>query len=257
MQCNLCFVWYLPYIAQILMYCASKPTNPIPVMTNLKSFLAALSVAALLTNCTGNENKTADNDNRGVTMADSVVGANATADTTARADIETSAGDSASVGASATQLNATGRTAVANISSASGSGLTGTATFTEEGGKVKLVLTVDKASPGPHAVHLHQNGDCSAPDATSAGPHWNPTKQPHGKRGEGSHHKGDMPNMEVGQDGKGRLELTVDGWTIGGSDTTTNVVNRAIIVHAKADDYKSQPAGNAGDRVGCGVVTMK
>jgi Cu-Zn family superoxide dismutase len=76
-------------------------------------------------------------------------------------------------------------------------------------------------------------------------------------RGQGEHHKGDIPNMEVGQDGTGRLELTVPEWTIGGSDTTTNIINRAIIIHAKADDYKSQPAGNAGDRIGCGVVAMK
>lgn len=217
-------------------------------MTNLNSFLATLCIAALLTGCSGNENKTADNDNQGVQRTDSVVGANADADTSSGAMADNSATG---------QMNGSGNTAVATISSASGSGLTGTATFTKESQGVKLVLTVEKATPGPHAVHLHQNGDCSKPDATSAGPHWNPTKQPHGKRGEGDHHKGDMPNMEIGQDGKGRLELTVDGWTIGGTDTTTNIINKAIIVHAKADDYKSQPAGNAGDRIGCGVITMQ
>jgi Cu-Zn family superoxide dismutase len=63
--------------------------------------------------------------------------------------------------------------------------------------------------------------------------------------------------MEVGQDGKGKLELTVNEWKIGGSDEKANIINKAIIVHAKADDYKTQPSGNAGDRIGCGVVAMR
>ncbi len=220
-------------------------------MKKLKSFLPALSLVIFLASCTGNETRSVDTDNTDERATDSTVGANAAADSS----IGPSEGvDSTGIGATNA---AAGKTAEATIASASGSGLTGKATFTEAGGSVKMVLTVEKATPGPHAVHLHQNGDCSKPDATSAGPHWNPTKNPHGKRGEGQHHAGDMPNMEVGQDGKGRLELTVNEWKIGGTDTTANIVNRAIIVHAKADDYKSQPAGNAGDRIGCGVVTMK
>ncbi len=152
-----------------------------------------------------------------------------------------------------------GQRAVATINAASGSSVTGTATFTQTGEKkVKLILNIDKAPQGEHAVHLHQNGDCSAPDATSAGPHWNPTKQPHGNReGDGPHHVGDLPNFTVGADGRGRVETEIEGWTVGGSDTTTNVVNRAIIIHAKADDYKTQPTGNAGGRIGCGVISLQ
>jgi superoxide dismutase, Cu-Zn family len=218
-------------------------------MNTFKSLFMAFCAAAILSSCSG-ENKTADNDNTAEEATDSTVGGNLTADTTTSMMEADTAGGMMMGGPS-------GKSAQATISSASGSGLTGVATFTEEGGGVKLVLTVEKATPGPHAVHLHQNGDCSKPDATSAGPHWNPTKQEHGNREAGAHHQGDMPNMEVGQDGKGRLELTVSDWAIGGTDTTRNVVNKAIIVHAKADDYKSQPAGNAGDRIGCGVVTLK
>jgi Cu-Zn family superoxide dismutase len=218
-------------------------------MKKLQSFLPSLALCVLLASCTGNETRSVDTENTDERSTDNTVGANITSDTTMG-----SMADSDSAGA---MMMAAGKTAEATIASASGSGLTGKATFTETGGAVRLVLTVEKAAPGPHAVHLHQNGDCSKPDATSAGPHWNPTKNPHGKRGEGQHHAGDMPNMEVGKDGKGRLEVTVNEWKIGGSDTTANIINKAIIVHAKADDYKSQPAGNAGDRIGCGVVTMK
>jgi Cu-Zn family superoxide dismutase len=215
-------------------------------MSQFKSFLVALCLGAMLSSCSGNENKAIDNDNTAEESTDHTVGANATSDTTTSMS-----------GTDGTAMMAAGKTAQATISSASNSGLTGTATFTEQAGSVKLVLTVENATPGPHAVHLHQNGDCSKPDATSAGPHWNPTKQQHGNREQGQHHMGDMPNMEVGKDGKGRLEVSVNEWKIGGTDTTANIINKAIIVHAKADDYKSQPAGNAGDRIGCGVVTMK
>jgi Cu-Zn family superoxide dismutase len=218
-------------------------------MKKLQSFLPSLALCVLLASCSGNETRSIDTENTDERSTDNTVGANITSDTTMG-----SMADSDSAGA---MMMTAGKTAEATIASASGSGLTGKATFTETGGAVRLVLTVEKAAPGSHAVHLHQNGDCSKPDATSAGPHWNPTKNPHGKRGEGQHHAGDMPNMEVGQDGKGRLEVTVNEWKIGGSDTTANIINKAIIVHAKADDYKSQPAGNAGDRIGCGVVTMK
>ena len=78
--------------------------------------------------------------------------------------------------------------------------------------------------------------------------------KPHGKRGDGtSYHKGDVGNMNVGQDGKGTMTLTVDGWSIGGADST-NVLNKSVIIHEKADDFTSQPSGNAGARVSCGVI---
>lgn len=152
-----------------------------------------------------------------------------------------------------------GQRAVAVINAASGSSVTGQAVFTQTGdNKVRMVLNIDGAPQGQHAVHLHQKGDCSAADASSAGPHWDPTKQPHGNReGDGAHHMGDLPNFAVGADGRGRVETEIEGWTVGGNDTTTNVVNHAIIIHAKADDYKTQPSGDAGGRIGCGVITLQ
>lgn len=147
------------------------------------------------------------------------------------------------------------RTAQATMEAKSGSNVTGEAKFTDEGnGKVRFELTVGNLTPGEHAVHLHENGDCSAEDASSAGGHWNPTMKPHGKRGDGtSYHKGDIGNMTVGNDGKGTMNITVDGWSIGGPDST-NVVGKSVIIHEKADDFTSQPSGNAGGRVSCGVI---
>jgi Cu-Zn family superoxide dismutase len=146
-------------------------------------------------------------------------------------------------------------TARATMEPASGTQVSGEATFTDEGdGRVRFELTVQNLSPGEHAVHLHEKGDCSAEDASSAGGHWNPTMKPHGKRGDGSsYHKGDVGNMTVGNDGKGTLNLTVDGWSIGGPDST-NVVGKSVIIHEKADDFTTQPTGNAGGRQSCGVI---
>jgi Cu-Zn family superoxide dismutase len=145
-------------------------------------------------------------------------------------------------------------TAKATMEAASGSKVTGEVTFTEADGGVRFELAVDNLTPGEHAVHLHEKGDCSAEDASSAGGHWNPTMKPHGKRDNGhAFHKGDIGNMNVGADGKGTMELTVQGWSIGGADST-NVIGKSVIIHEKADDFTSQPSGNAGARVSCGVI---
>jgi superoxide dismutase, Cu-Zn family len=146
-------------------------------------------------------------------------------------------------------------TAKATLEAASGSQVKGEAKFTaDEDGTVRFELTAENLTPGEHAVHLHEKGDCSAADASSAGGHWNPTMKPHGKRGSGSaFHKGDIGNMTVGNDGKGTLELTIEGWSIGGADST-NVVGKSVIIHEKADDFTSQPSGNAGGRISCGVI---
>ena len=145
--------------------------------------------------------------------------------------------------------------AVAVIASKSDSHLSGKATFHAAKGKVKLKLEIAGAEPGTHAVHLHEKGDCTAPDGSSAGGHWNPTHEDHGKWAASPFHHGDIGNVEVGADGKGTLTLTTDLWTIGGAPET-DVVGKAVIVHAKADDFATQPTGNAGGRVGCGVVEL-
>ena len=145
--------------------------------------------------------------------------------------------------------------AIAIIGPASGSALAGTAIFTQNGDTITLAIEVQNVSPGLHAVHIHETGDCSAPDATSAGGHWNPTNVAHGKWGEGEFHLGDIGNITVGEDGTGTIELTTDLWEMGtGSDL--DIVGTGIIVHAGADDFTSQPSGAAGARIGCGAVQL-
>ena len=145
--------------------------------------------------------------------------------------------------------------AIAILGSASGSSLTGTATFTQNGETITLIVEIQNVSPGLHAVHIHEKGDCSALDGTSAGGHWNPTNVAHGKWGEGEFHLGDIGNITVGEDGTGTIELTTNLWEMGtGSDL--DIVGTGIIVHADADDFTSQPSGNAGARIGCGAIQL-
>ena len=143
----------------------------------------------------------------------------------------------------------------ATIGSSNDSGVTGIAVFTQNGDQITLMIEIQGASPGLHAVHIHAYGDCSASDGTSAGGHWNPTDVAHGKWGEGEFHLGDIGNITVGENETGRITLTTDLWEIGtGSDI--DVVGKSIIVHADADDFVSQPSGNAGARIGCGVIVL-
>ncbi|MEQ8303044.1 MAG: superoxide dismutase family protein [Cyclobacteriaceae bacterium] len=145
-------------------------------------------------------------------------------------------------------------TARAGLNSASGSSVTGIATFTQVGEMtVNMTLEVEGLTPGEHALHLHEFGDCSAPDATSAGGHWNPGGMDHGQRGEGQYHAGDVINLVAGEDGKVSWSDDIQGWTIGG-DESTNILNRGIIIHAEKDDFTTQPTGAAGGRVACGVI---
>ena len=105
--------------------------------------------------------------------------------------------------------------------------------------------------------HIHQNGDCSAPDGSSAGDHFNPTGAPHGNpTGDDAgaqHHAGDMPNVTADDKGNARVDLRVQGVTLGDGGEN-DVLGKAVIVHADADDYSSQPSGNAGARIACGVI---
>lgn len=135
--------------------------------------------------------------------------------------------------------------------------VTGSATFTQNGNNVKLSLNVtipNKANQAV-AVHIHETGDCGD-TAKKAGPHWNPGAAQHGKWGENSFHSGDIGNINLDAQGRGTIELETDMWSIGG-DSTKNILNRALVVHGKSDDFKSQPAGNAGTRIGCGVITRR
>jgi Cu-Zn family superoxide dismutase len=134
----------------------------------------------------------------------------------------------------------------------SGSQLSGKATFTAVAGGVKVAIQVAGAPPGKVATHVHETGDCSAPDAKSAGGHFNPASQPHGLPPGAERHLGDLGNIEVKPDGTGTTELVVPGATLLPGDPRS-FLGRALIVHEKQDDG-GQPTGNAGGRIGCGVI---
>jgi Cu-Zn family superoxide dismutase len=110
--------------------------------------------------------------------------------------------------------------------------------------------------PGEHAIHFHQNAKCDAPDFKSAGGHFNPDGKKHGLENPEGHHAGDNPNFTVGADGKAHFKWEDKDVTLG-SDSHSLFSNggTALVVHAKADDQKTDPAGNAGDRIACGVIT--
>ena len=153
--------------------------------------------------------------------------------------------------ATATQTMPADR-AQAAIEGRSGSTLTGTAEFSVHGGMLMITVNVKGAPAGVHAVHIHEKGDCSAPDAMSAGGHFNPGGHQHGAPDAKEHHAGDLGNMMVGADGTGSLMIHSGDLSVAGSDNS--VVGHAIIVHEKADDFVTQPTGAAGGRIGCGVI---
>ena len=139
----------------------------------------------------------------------------------------------------------------ATIEPKSGSAMAGSAIATEKDGGVEIAIEVSRATPGVHAVHIHEKGDCSAPDAASAGGHFNPTNAEHGAPDAPAHHAGDFGNMTVAESGNGHLVIMTKMLTVAAGPNS--VVGRSIVVHEKQDDMKSQPAGNSGSRVACGV----
>lgn len=142
-----------------------------------------------------------------------------------------------------------------NLTPKSESSVSGQVMFKQNGDEVTMTANMSGLSEGTHAIHIHEKADCSSADGTSAGGHWNPTGQPHGKWGdEGGYHKGDIGNFEVGEDGKGMVQMTTDEWCMGCGDDSKDIMGKAIIVHEGTDDFTSQPSGAAGSRVSCGGI---
>ena len=150
----------------------------------------------------------------------------------------------------------TAKQAVVNLASASGSLVSGKATLVPMSDGVHITGTVGGLPPNStHGFHVHEKGDCSAADASSAGPHFNPFAAAHGKAESGAHHAGDMDNVVANAEGVVNVNVHVRGVTLGGG-AVNDIAGRALVVHAAPDDYSSQPAGNAGARVACGVITI-
>ena len=195
---------------------------------NLFSALLIISIFSLVS-CGSNETNTA-NENSDTTTA-------------VTSGVENEASNSAEAILSGTQPDTT---------------VTGTVSFNEDNGKVKMKLdiTVPKKANQSVAVHIHEHGSCGDMGKEAHG-HWNPTKMNHGKWGSAAFHSGDIGNVSLNAEGKGTLELETDLWSISGTDSTKNILNKAIIVHGGVDDFTTQPTGNAGSRIGCGVINKK
>jgi superoxide dismutase, Cu-Zn family len=140
------------------------------------------------------------------------------------------------------------------LESKSDSEVTGTATFSERNGVVTLNAKLSGLSPSEHAIHIHEKPDCSAADGSSAGGHWNPTFKKHGKWGDAEHHKGDIGNFTADANGNATIKFSTSEWCIGCDDQTKNIIGHGLIVHKGADDFTSQPAGNAGVRQACSAI---
>jgi Cu-Zn family superoxide dismutase len=149
----------------------------------------------------------------------------------------------------------TARSATIVLRPASGSLVSGKLNALPIVGGVRITGEIGGLARGStHAIHIHEKGDCSAADATSAGGHFNPAQQPHGRVDSGPHHGGDMDNIVANASGVARVDVHALGVSLGGG--ATDIGGRAIVVHAMADDYVTQPAGNAGARVACGIINL-
>ena len=150
----------------------------------------------------------------------------------------------------------TAKEAVVNLAPASGSLVSGKLTLKPMGDGVHITGEIGGLKAGgSHGFHIHEKGDCSAVDASSAGGHFNPAAQPHGRAGQGAHHAGDSDNLSADAKGVAKVNAHQSGITLGGG-AANDIAGRAVIVHAQPDDYSSQPTGNAGGRIACGVITV-
>jgi superoxide dismutase, Cu-Zn family len=136
---------------------------------------------------------------------------------------------------------------------ASGSSVSGTVTFTKTDKGMVVVADITGLTPGKHGFHIHEYGDCSAPDAMSAGGHFNPGMMKHGGLNDADRHEGDLGNITADAKGVAHLEITD---TMLSFEGTHSIIGRGVIVHAKEDDLVSQPVGNAGARVACGTIAI-
>ena len=132
-----------------------------------------------------------------------------------------------------------------------GGGRAGRATLREKNGGVWLRVDAAGLAPGIHGIHIHSVGRCDPPDFASAGPHWNPAGRQHGRDNPQGMHQGDLPNLTIGADGRGSIEAPIAGATSAAS--LLDADGAAIVIHAAADDYRTDPSGNSGARIACGV----
>lgn len=144
-----------------------------------------------------------------------------------------------------------GKSLALDLQAKSGSKVSGKIKLEEINGEVQLTANISGLEPGVHAIHIHEKADCSSADGTSAGGHWNPTFTKHGKWESESYHKGDIGNFPADVDGNGTISFSTKEWCIGCGDPTKDILGKSIIIHEGADDFVTQPTGDAGGRVAC------
>jgi Cu-Zn family superoxide dismutase len=155
--------------------------------------------------------------------------------------------------ACATGTGSAGPKATATLRPASGSNVQGQVTFTQiAANRVRVTGEVTGHEAGLKGFHIHEKGDCSAPDATSAGGHFNPAKMQHGSSPT-TGHTGDMGNLTFDGSGRARIDTVLEGISVS-RDEPNGIIGRAVVIHAATDDLKTDPTGNAGGRVACGVI---
>jgi len=141
----------------------------------------------------------------------------------------------------------------AQLQATTGNKTFGEATFEQRGNKVHVVIYVQGLKPGQeHGLHIHEVGDCSSGDGMSAKGHFNPFGKPHGSPGTAERHAGDLPALKAEKNGRAKVDVEVDVITV--TPGPASIIGKAVIVHADPDDYKTQPTGNAGARLACGVI---
>lgn len=144
--------------------------------------------------------------------------------------------------------------AAAQIAPTQGNTVTGSVALNTSPQGVRITGAIQGLKPNAEfGFHVHEKGDCSAPDGSSAGGHFNPTQAQHGNPTGSSHHAGDMVNIKSNSEGVAQVDTTAAGTTLHG-DSTTDILGKAIVVHEGPDDYTTQPSGNSGKRVACGVI---
>jgi len=140
--------------------------------------------------------------------------------------------------------------ATAKLEPRSGNTVIGTVSFTKVGDDVQVIADIQNLKPGKHGFHIHEKGDCSAMDGSSAGGHFNPTHQHHGGTTGTERHAGDLGNIEA--DASGKVHIDMKGkWDLNGENS---IIGKSIVVHEKEDDLKTDPSGNSGARIACGVI---
>jgi Cu-Zn family superoxide dismutase len=164
------------------------------------------------------------------------------------------AGHGAEAQGAAMKADAKGAAAVAKLLPTKDNTARGEVTFTPEGKGVRVVASFTGLKMGEHGFHVHEKGDCSAPDATSAGGHFNPETKPHAAREAAERHVGDLGNLKADPYGMARANFVDEHLSLEGPNS---ILGKAVILHEKVDDYTTQPTGNAGARLACGVIEAK